>query len=573
MPWLVHLSDLHLLGHPAEQETILRSLVAALRLERGRRGEDAALVCLTGDVFDSATLPHDRATEAFATLLDEIHDAIGAAPTLIIPGNHDRRRAGLFLPHDTSLFDALRARLRGRAWVMGGERPFLSEVVPHEVHGLPLWIVAYDSNHLPRGAIGAGGALRQEDLLRAAAIVDGHHPDWPVLFLLHHHLIPTPLTDLGPVEVDAAPGAVRWLVERGLPRILANADREELFMTALGAGTALSTLHSMGRAVLVLHGHKHYATTRLLKGTRGDAGDVLIVSAGSAGVAQVWRPSAHRDTARLWPSFNVIEVDGGEAGGERMEVEQVAFGWRAVDGDVARRPMVSVRRRGSRFALLEAAEDEATEPGPRLSTNETEVTLLPSRRHGAERWDQELRRRVRFAPGSPRERYLETVEAPSGARLALGPGARRADGRTDLPAQLEVDTERDAHLQLEGALARTVTEEGRLAGAQATPYGRVALLNRYQCAAVSLTVRGLQGRARTAFGSATDLGTGLERSIPIEADPAADRIRLTLADCPPRTLIRLYWLLEDARLPRGTGVVPPPSFEPRSAPAGVSAAS
>lgn len=34
-----------------------------------------------------------------------------------------------------------------------------------------------------------------------------------------------------------------------------------LIREELGAGTALSTLHTLGRAVLVLHGHKHYATS------------------------------------------------------------------------------------------------------------------------------------------------------------------------------------------------------------------------------------------------------------------------------------------------------------------------
>lgn len=342
--WLVHLSDLHLFGNPEEQTTILRSLVTALVVERRRRGTAPALIALTGDVFDSSTLPHDEATAEFSRLLDAIHEAVGGrVPTVIVPGNHDRRRAGIFLPHDTGLFDALGEALRGRAWVLGAGRPCLAEVVPHSVHGLPLWIVAYDSNHLPEGAIGAGGAMRQEDILRAASIIDGHQPSWPVLFLLHHHLIPTPLTDLGPIELSNSSGPVRWLVERGLPRLLANGDREELFMTALGAGTALSTLQAMGRPVIVLHGHKHYATSRLLSGTRPDQGDVLIVSAGSAGTAQTWSPEG-ADAARLWPSFNVLEVEH-----DRLEVEQIAFGWRHVSESIARRPMVCALRRCARW--------------------------------------------------------------------------------------------------------------------------------------------------------------------------------------------------------------------------------
>src|SRR6185295_3507046 len=136
--------------------------------------------------------------------------------------------------------------------------PFLAQVVPPELYRQPFWIVAFDSTYLPSGWLSAGGMLRQEDILQAAAAIGDRNPDWPVLFLLHHHLVPTPLTDVGVVQVDDTPQLVRWGVQQLLPRLVSNADREEMTMTALGAGTALSTLHGFGRAVLVLHGHKHY---------------------------------------------------------------------------------------------------------------------------------------------------------------------------------------------------------------------------------------------------------------------------------------------------------------------------
>ncbi len=551
-PWIVHVSDLHLLASPREQETILRSLVHALRAERTRRGAAPRLIALTGDVFESCTLPPDVAVPAFRALLDEMHGALGEpVPTVIVPGNHDRRRAGLFLPHDESLFDALREALAGRSWVLGRDRPFLAEVVPHEVHRLPLWIVAYDSNHLPTGAIGAGGAIRQEDLLRAAAIIDGHRPEWPVLFLLHHHLIPTPLTDLGPIDVEEGPRAVRWLVERGLPTLLANADREELFMTALGAGTALSTLHAMGRAVVVLHGHKHYATSRLLKATRADHGDVLIVSAGSAGTAQQWRPGAQRETARLWPSFNTLTLAA-----DRVVVEQVAFSWREVSEELARRPMVSLQRAQSR--LHPTHLDEAPlEPGPRLAQNDAHVSLWPSARFGDHRWDTATLRRVRFAPGSEDARYVETIEAPPGSGFQAGCGAERVtSGDAAAAPQVALDARGDARFVVSGGLARSVAEARRLEGSQATPFSRVHLMNRYQCARATLTVSGLGPRARSAFGSITDLGTGLESPRPIVVDDAAGQASLQVDACAPRTLLRIYWLADDPSLPQARGEVP-----------------
>lgn len=119
-------------------------------------------------------------------------------------------------------------------------------------------------------------------------------------------------------------------------------------MTALGAGTALSTLHTLGRAVLVLHGHKHYATTRMLDGTVRGHGDVLIASAGSAGTAEEWLTPTRtggtaRGAARLWPSFNVIELDE-----RRLTVETVSFGYKGrAAGVPARRPLVRARRDGA----------------------------------------------------------------------------------------------------------------------------------------------------------------------------------------------------------------------------------
>lgn len=562
MALLFHLSDLHLLGHPREQASILRSLVGAVEGERRFRGRRADLLCLTGDVFDSGAVALDRAADVFAELLDALHDALGGqVPTVVVPGNHDTRRAGVLAPSSDRLFRRLARAVEGRAWVHFGG-PFLAEVLPPEFHGLPLWVVAYDSTHLPGGAVGAGGVLRQEDLLRAAAIIDGHHPDWPVLFLLHHHLIPTPLTDLGPIDTASVPRALRWVVEHAMPALVSNGDREELFMTALGAGTALSTLHTLRRAVLVLHGHKHYATTRLLSGTREDQGDVLIVSAGSGGTAQAWRPSRQQqraDVARLWPSFNVIELDA-----DGVEVDQVAFPWRQRDVEaVRRRPMVRAGRALHRWHAQPFRDLAAIEPGPRLDANEVRFRLTPSTAHGGERWDLAVARRIRFAASSPAERYVETIGGSSGAALELGRGTERIDAGSGLPAQLRVDTAGQATYRLVGGVARTAAEERRLAGRAATPFGRLELMNRYQCASAELSAHGLQGAERTAFGSATDLGTGLERPVPVRVEDGA--AFLTVTSCPPRTLLRLYWLLQDDQVPSLTSDLPPPVETPAEA--------
>src|SRR5258708_26550994 len=83
-------------------------------------------------------------------------------------------------------------------------------------------------------------------------------------------------------------------------------------MTALAAGTALSTLHALRRSTLVLHGHKHFPTARLVHGLSEDAGDVLVASAGSCGRREWIYASRRAESARLWPSYNLIELDHNE---------------------------------------------------------------------------------------------------------------------------------------------------------------------------------------------------------------------------------------------------------------------
>ena len=97
MSLILHLSDLHLLANPKEQESIFDGLVLALREVRERYRGGADLLVVTGDVFDSATYARGLATTRFLELFGAIGRALGREPkNVIIPGNHDSRRAGLF---------------------------------------------------------------------------------------------------------------------------------------------------------------------------------------------------------------------------------------------------------------------------------------------------------------------------------------------------------------------------------------------------------------------------------------------------------------------------------------------
>lgn len=536
MTTILHLSDLHLFASPREQEIIFDELVSALQHVREHAASPIGLLALTGDLFDSAAVDVDMAAHRFEELHKEMCRALARdVPTVIVPGNHDRRRLGLFGPHRGELFAALRKVLAKRAWVAGCNTPFLSEIVPAEHHGLPLWVVAYDSTYLPRGLVSAGGALRQEDLLYVAAQLAGKQPDWPVLFLLHHHLVPTPLTDLGPVEIDHAPLFVRWGVQRVLPELIANADREELTMTALGAGTALSTLHTMGRSVLALHGHKHYATARMLEGMSEGHGDVLLVSAASAGLAQRWHDQSASDSARLWPSFNVIELEGDE-----LAIDTLSFAWKE-EGSAkrSRRALVRARRVGSQWQVEPLRQVSIEDAGPRLLLNAARCQLQPSSSHPG-RWDYHCEREVHTAPEVQLHRYVEEVEGLSdGKGVANGHGAPSA-----LPLSVHLPLGGKTHYRVLGGVLRTLAEAKRVHGDRLSPFAYVALLNRYGSELAQLTLRGLGDAAADAFASATDLGTGLERPEPIERGSQPGEILVRAANCPPRTLLRIYWRLD-----------------------------
>lgn len=520
---IAHLSDLHFRAGNA-QSAIFDGLVAALRAERAERGAFDLLV-FTGDIFDDGSSPDARsAARSFATLHERLLEAGGRdCVSVIVPGNHDRRRLGLLAPHRVQMFDALRSVLEGRAWVHGCSPPLLADVIEPSHHGLPLWLIAYDSSFLPRGWLSAGGMVRKEDLLYAAAKIGRRNADWPIVMLLHHHLVPTPLTDLHPVEAEHTPALVRFGLERVLPALFAHADREELTMTALGAGTAISTLHALGRAVLVLHGHKHIATVRMLDATVRGHGDVVIASAGSAGMAQEWTPGALRGTARLWPSFNVVALKEG-----RLTIDTVSFGYKGRSaGRTKPQPLLVADKRGAQW------HQEPIEPAPaepaRLSLNSARFHMVRADQY----WDYECDRRIELAPGARLSRYVETIIGEEGAELT--PSSAK------LPTEIELGLGRTTRYRVRRGAARILNGSHHTRADYNAPFSWVGLMNRYACDVAEMIVSGLGDASRHAFATITDLGTGLERPLDIGIDAGAVIARADA--CPARSLLRVYWPL------------------------------
>lgn len=524
MHLLFHLSDLHLRERDPTQGLVIEKLVEALRFEREAAGAAHAWVAITGDVFDSAT-SIARLLDSFLEMHERILGALGPdTPLVVVPGNHDRRYLGLVGPHRENPFDALARATRGRRIFVGGiAPPFFAQIVPAEFHGTGAHVVTYDSTYLPGGLLGAGGMIRIEDLLQVYA----HLPkdDRPLVLLVHHHLIPTPVTDLSLVEQSGAPRVARWLL--GLaPMLVSNADHEELTMTALGAGTALSALHTFGRPVLLLHGHKHVPTARILRGMTGECGDLLIASAGTAVRRERVHPTRHPDAARLWPSFNVVKFDG-----DGVRVDAVAFFPKRTSRPSLRRLLASVRRVGPKWEV-EPMTFRVTDPAPRVRADDARYVLSLSHER-PDRWDFDCERTIVLETGARLRRYVDFVHS-----LPLLPRRARALRRTTRRVDLRPNgTTRYAVQQ---ALCRTLAEGSRNYG-PGTAFEWVGLLCRYGAARATLRLASTALRVRP-FGSFTDLATGRER--PLVVEQADDDWRVSAEGCAPRTLLRIYWPLE-----------------------------
>ncbi len=541
-PAIIHLSDLHLLGDEErrehKQDELLRSLVAALgRL--AATGEFApSLLAITGDVFDTSQAP-PSAIQRFVELVGELRRALGAAvPCLVLPGNHDRRRTGVVGPHDPALFEALAAERIPDTTVTGRETPFLVEWLPAGTGGLRAHLAAYDSTYLPRGLISAGGWVRTVDVLEISEELrrrgDADGARLPLVLFTHHHLVPTPLTDVGEIEFGRLPAPVRKAAQWALSGLIANGDREELTMTALGAGSALTLLHALDRAVVVLHGHKHYPTVRLLRGLLPDQGDVVMASAGGAGLVEKWHMEGALHDFGIWPSFNVVALD--EA---RLTVEHVAFADDRPHEPYRRRTLVALERAGARFSPAPFKLNRGARP-TRLALDERRCRLTASDASPEELWDVDSTRTLEGGAAASLGDYKEAIRGCPGARAALIDDAAGMRRDVKLPDEASLRLDGETRYLLTNAACQRRAVAARWYGPE-TAYEWLGLLVRYGARRARLVLSGLPDGDRIAFGGATDLTTGFETPLPLQR--AGGDLVLEYADCPPRTRLRILWPL------------------------------
>lgn len=534
---IIHLSDLHLLHDPQEvQRPLLRSLIFALQQERQRGA--VGLVAITGDVFNTVFADRDVEQEAFQ-FFSALQRALGSAPTVVIPGNHDRRENGVIGPHRADFFEKVAAYLAPLPHVkvlgfsMSGP---LSALLPEEFGGNVAEVAALDSTRLLEGMFSAGGSLRPEDILlldadlRHRQAANKREEMLPLILLVHHHLVPTPITDRGRIQSHRIGGMKRFAVERLLPWLVANGDHEELTMTALGAGTALSTLQALGRAVVVLHGHKHYATMRLLLGPHDDDGDVLVAGAGSAGLAESWQPTAFSEGAPIWPSFNALTLSE-----DSLFIERVRFSPRE-SGPSSREPMLSLSREGKRWIRKPLPPNSPAQID--LKENRAHFRVKPSK--SLHRFDVEAERLIVPMPDAGLYDYKELIEGAEGCSLWLGDKQISRPTREE-PFELLLPYHTKLQYTLRQGVCRTIAETHKAYQTKGETYEWLSLMNRYDAQRATLCVEGLP-RYMRVFGSATDLGTGEERPIPLVRE-GQERLLLEMGPCRARTLLRIYWTL------------------------------
>lgn len=532
---ILHLSDLHL-DVEGRSDGRARALFAGLRAGRPWTLD---LVVVTGDVLDSAAVPEESALRAVRTWRQQLDEALGVkVPLVLLPGNHDRRKIGIFGPQRDSLFRAIKEGLsEPDVWVAGCALPQLAEKMPEGLtRPLPFDLCTYDTTFLGMGKLSAGGTLRAEDMLQLASWLDPCEKpgsEAPLVLLMHHHLIPTPVTDTSAAGGDDLGALPRFLLHKVAPWLIAHGDREELFMTALGSGSALSLLHAMKRPVVILHGHKHCPAARLLRSPEDGSGDVLLVSAGSAGLAERWSTEgADEDRPmRLWPSYNLITYAD-----RSLHVDTVAFepepARAELDGktEIVSRPLVTATQRGARWRITPQPARPAILQGTLWAVTRAHYHLKESAAT-PERWDLECEQEVRPEPGSPSPRpYSESIYLLRGAALEHPSSAPAPTN--DMPGLVR--------WRVTGGLCRSVDESHRVIGPDEA-FAHIALIVRHTSLAAELTLTVPAGIELQPFGSAMDLTTGQLRPVPLSRNGQSFTLRHP--SCPARTLLRIHWPL------------------------------
>lgn len=229
---LAHLSDLHLGSHPHAVDVTRRAVEWLVRA-------DVEHVLVTGDATHRGR-PEERA------LFEELFEPLRRAGRLsVVPGNHDR---------------------------VGGGRSgdFLEGRRVQQVEAEQLLLVLLDSTGPQNESyFRSDGLLEPEQILETSRLLQTTRRDSLTVVALHHHPLPLPTESFQ----EALASRLGWPHAEAL---------------SLGPDLVRACV---GRADLLLHGHRHHSWTRTLRPT--DAKSLQVVNAGSTSERGAFLVYAH----------------------------------------------------------------------------------------------------------------------------------------------------------------------------------------------------------------------------------------------------------------------------------------
>jgi hypothetical protein len=237
----------------------------------------------------------------------------------------------------------------------------------------------------------------------------------------------------------------------------------------------------------------------------------------------------HPAAARLWPSFNVVELTS-----DGVRVEVVAFSPKKPGRVPLRRDLVRAKKDRMHW-MPEPVSTRVRNAPHRVELDEARYVLKPSRIHRGH-WDYACTRRISLHPNATLRRYVDVVHAVPDAPPVVG-----ALGHGRLGRRVELTVGDDTRYGVDRALCRTLRAGARAYG-RGTAFEWVGLLCRYGASTARLSLERPKTGCMLPFASIADLSTGRER--PASLVTTEEGWVLSLSGCPPRTLLRIYWPLE-----------------------------
>ena len=288
--------------------------------------------------------------------------------------------------------------------------------------------------------------------------------------------------------------------------------------------------------------------------TDARAADVLILAAGSAGLAEQYRPG-HTSPLSIWPSFNHIQID--ERG---LQADCVAYPyrWNARPQDLSRRRLADMLYTERVWQPRDLASDHGSEPDSdsnrRLALNQSVVTIGEGTAGLAgSRRSFRVERTLAVGPRGQLASYREGVDCAKDATIHALPAvqgsgrkAAKLSHEPSLGVILPVGT--PAVYEVSNGLYVSSADFAAAYDEREAPFESVELLNRYHADVAKLSVCDLLSQYKLkpedCFASLIDLTLGIERPVRVTWRKDEDRADIAIESCPSRHRLRLYWPLK-----------------------------